>query len=99
MENMKLKPLGNRILGQRVKEEESIANGILLPDSLKNRKDRIKVLDIGTGEMDVNGNIIPIQVKIGDIIFTEKYCATEIPIGSEEYLIIKYSEVIAVLVE
>lgn len=100
-ENKKLtvnfKPLGNRVLVRRLEQEEKLKGGILLPDTAKKKQEQAEVVAIGTGKKDKNGNLIPIPVKIGDIIIMEKYSGQDIKLEDEEYVILKADDIIALI--
>ena len=96
---VKFQPLGNRVLLQRIEAEEKLKGGILLPDSAKKKQEEAKVIAIGTGEKDKNGQQIVMPVKIGDIVLMEKYSGQEIKIDDEEYVILKADEIIAIVLK
>lgn len=93
----KLLPLGNRVLVCRLEAETKLKGGIVLPDSAKKKQEQAKVIAIGTGKKDNNGNLIPIPVKVGDIILMEKYSGQEITIENEEFVVIKADDIIAII--
>ncbi len=95
----KFKPLGSRVLVQRIEQEEKLKGGILLPDSAKKKQEQAKVIAIGTGSRDKNGNFIEIPVKINDIILMEKYSGQEIKIDDEEFVILKADDIMAIVVK
>jgi chaperonin GroES len=91
---MDLKPLGDRLIVEVLEEEEVTASGILLPDTAKEKPQRGKVLAIGKGRWE-DGQLIPLDVAIGDEIIYSKYGGTEVKISGEEYLILRESDVLA----
>ncbi len=93
----KLIPLGNRVLVCRLEPETKLKGGIVLPDSAKKKQEQARVVAIGTGKKDKNGNLIPMPVKIDDIILMEKYSGQEVTISDQEFVIIKADEIIAVI--
>ncbi|MBA3603218.1 MAG: co-chaperone GroES [Parachlamydiaceae bacterium] len=93
----KLLPLGNRVLVSRLEPETKLKGGIVLPDSAKKKQEQAKVIAIGTGKKDKSGNLIPMPVKVDDIILMEKYSGQEITINDEEFIIIKAEDIIAVI--
>lgn len=95
--DVKFKPLGNRVLVRRLEQEEKLKGGILLPDTAKKKQEQAEVVAIGTGKKDKSGNLIPIPVKIGDIIIMEKYSGQEIKLEDEEYVILKADDIIAII--
>lgn len=94
---MKLLPLGNRVLVSRLEQEEKLKGGIVLPDSAKKKQEQAKVVAIGPGKKDKNGNLIPMPVKVNDIILMEKYSGQEVTISEEEFVIIKADDIIAII--
>jgi chaperonin GroES len=93
----KLRPLGDRILVQRDKNEEKNIGGIILPDSAQSKQDTGTVLAIGPGKKDKDGNTIEICVKAGDKIMWDKYGGQEVNIDEEEFIIVKSDDVIAIV--
>ena len=92
-----LKPLGNRVLAQRLEPEEKMKGGIILPDSAKKKQETAKVIAVGTGARLEDGKILPIPVKVGDTILMDKYGAQEVTVDDEEYLILKADDIIAII--
>lgn len=94
---LKIKPLGDRILVKREEEASTARGGIILPDTAKKKQDRAEVLALGTGKKDDNGQQLPFEVQVGDVVLIDKYSGQELTIDGEEYVIVQMSEVIAVL--
>ncbi len=92
-----LRPLGNRILVKRLEMEEKLKGGILLPDTAKKKQEQAEVLAIGTGKKDKNGHLIPIAVKVGDIILMEKYSGQEVTLNDQDYVILRADDIIAIV--
>ena len=92
-----LKPLGNRVLLEIFEEEITTASGLVLPDSAKEKPQLAKVLAVGEGKLLDNGDRLPVEVSIGDQGVFEQYAGTEIKFEGNEYLIIKDTEIIAVV--
>jgi chaperonin GroES len=95
---MKLRPLQDRILVQRVEEEEKTKGGIIIPDTAKEKPAEGKIAAVGKGKVDENGKPIPMEVKKGDRILFGKYSGTEIKIEGEEYLIMREDDVLGIIV-
>jgi chaperonin GroES len=93
---MKIRPLQDRILVERI-EEEIKKGGIIIPDSAKEKPQQGKVIAAGPGKVDEKGNRIAMEVKKGDIILFGKYSGNEIRIGDEEHLIMREDDVLAVI--
>ena len=94
---MKLRPLQDRILVQRVKEEEKTKGGIIIPDTAKEKPAEGKVVAAGNGKLDENGKRIALEVKKGDRILFGKYSGTEVKIEGDEYLIMREDDVLGVI--
>lgn len=96
---MKIKPLADRVVVERIEEEEVKKGGIILPDTAKEKPIKGKVIAVGPGRMDDKGNRIPMEVKKGDIVLFGKYAGQEIKIDNKEYLIMREDEILAIIVE
>ena len=94
---MKLRPLQDRILVQRVKEEEKTKGGIIIPDTAKEKPAEGKIVSVGKGKLDENGKRIAPEVKKGDRILFGKYSGTEVKIEGQEYLIIREEDVLGII--
>ena len=94
-----LKPLGNRVLVQRLEPEEKMKGGIILPDSAKKKQETARVVAIGSGKRLDDGKMLPVPVKISDIILMDKYSGQEVTIDDEEYMILKADDIIAIIEE
>ena len=92
---MKLKPLGDRLIVQVVEEEETTSSGIVLPDTAKEKPQRGKVLAVGDGKLDDDGDRIPVDVQEGDEVLYSKYGGTEIVVEGEDLLVLRESDVLA----
>ena len=94
---MKLRPLQDRILVQRVKEEDKTKGGIIIPDTAKEKPIEGKVIATGNGKLSEEGKRIALEVKKGDRILFGKYSGTEVKIEGEEYLIMREDDVFGVI--
>ena len=94
---MKLKPLGDKILVQRLQAEEKTASGIYLPESAKEKPQHAKVVRVGTGKKTDAGEVLPFQVKEGDTVLLGKWGGTEVKVDGEEYVVLGEDEVLAVV--
>ncbi|CZQ87544.1 MULTISPECIES: co-chaperone GroES [Trichococcus] len=92
-----LKPLGNRVIVEVAKEEEKSIGGIVLPSSAKEKSQTGTVIAVGTGLVTDNGVTIEMTVKAGDTVLFEKYAGTEVKYAGTEYLVIKESDIVAIL--
>jgi chaperonin GroES len=94
---VKFKPLGNRVLVRRLAAEEKLRGGIILPDTAKKKQEQAVVIALGSGKKDKNGVLIPMPVKLGDVILMEKYSGQEIQLDDEEYVILRADDIIAII--
>ena len=93
---MKLKPLGDRLIVQAIEEEETTASGIVLPDTAKEKPSRGKVIAVGDGKWDEDGEKrIPLDVEEGDEVLYSKYGGTEVNVEGEDLLVLRESDVLA----
>jgi chaperonin GroES len=93
---MNIRPLHDRIVVQRVDEEETLASGIIIPDSAKEKPQKGKVIAIGKGKRSDDGKLIPLDVEVGDSILFGKYSGSEIKLDGVEYMIMREDEVLGV---
>lgn len=97
---LKIKPLSDYVLLEPIKEEEKTKTGILLPESAEKEKpEQGKVVAVGPGRRDEKGNLIPMQVKVGQKVLFKKYGPDEIKIDGKEYLICKEEDILAIIEE
>jgi len=94
---MKLRPLNDRILVRRVEEEAKTKGGIIIPDTAKEKPAEGKVIAVGKGALNPEGNRVPLEVKIGDRILFGKYGGQEIKVVGEEYMIMSEQEVLCII--
>ncbi len=94
---MKLRPLQDRILVQRVEEETKTKGGIIIPDTAKEKPVEGKIVAVGNGKMGDDGKRIPPELKEGDRILFGKYSGTEVKVEGEEYLIMREDDVLGVI--
>lgn len=94
-----LKPLGNRVLAQRLEQEEKMKGGIILPDTAKKKQESAKIVAVGAGKRLDDGKVLPVPVKVGDVILMDKYSGQEITLDNEEYVILKADDIIAIIEE
>jgi chaperonin GroES len=95
---MDLQPLGDRLIVEALDEEETTSSGIVLPDTAKEKPQRGRVLAVGPGPRDEDGNYIKMELEEGDEIIFSKYGGTDIKLGPDEYLILRESDVLAKVV-
>jgi chaperonin GroES len=94
---MKIRPRHDRILVERVEEQEVRRGGIIIPDTAKEKPQEGKVVAVGNGKVSDEGKKIPLDVKAGDRILFGKYSGSEVKIDDKEYLILREEDVLAIL--
>jgi chaperonin GroES len=98
MENpKKIKPLGDHLLIEPLERETKLPSGIVIPDTVKEKPQEGKVLAVGPGKKDENGNLIPLELKEGDIVMFKKWGGTEIKINGKDLLLVKEEDVLALV--
>jgi chaperonin GroES len=93
---MKMRPLRDRLVVERIEEQEQRIGGIIVPDSAKEKPQQGRVVAVGTGRVNDKGDVFPLDVKAGDVVLFGKYGGTEVKIDGKEYLIIREDEVLGV---
>ena len=94
---MKIRPLHDRILVERLEEKEVKKGGIIIPDTAKEKPQEAKVIAVGNGKVGENGKKIPLDVKAGDKILFGKYSGSEVKIDDKEFLIMREEDILAIL--
>ena len=94
---MKVRPLHDRIMIERLEEKEVKKGGIIIPDTAKEKPQEGKVIAVGNGKVGDNGKKIPLDVKAGDKILFGKYSGSEVKIDDKEYLILREEDILAIL--
>jgi chaperonin GroES len=95
--SVNIKPLEDKIVVQASEAETTTASGIVIPDTAKEKPQEGKVLAVGPGRIDDNGNRVPMDVNVGDVVIYSKYGGTEVKYNGEEYLILSARDVLAVV--
>ena len=93
----KIRPLQDRVIVKRVKEEEKTKGGIIIPDSAKEKPSEGEVVAVGAGKANEKGVVRPIDLKKGDRILFGKYSGTEVKLDGEEHLILREDDILGVL--
>ena len=93
----KIQPLGQRVLVERLEEEEQSAGGIIIPDSAKEKPQQGIVKAVGKGKVTEEGKVMPLDVKVGDKVLFGKYAGTEVKVDGEELLVMKEDDIMAVI--
>jgi len=94
---MNLKPLADRVVVKPLEEEDKSPGGIILPDTAKEKPMKGEVTAVGPGKMDDNGNRLPMDVKVGDVVLYGKYSGTDIKIDGQDYLILRENDILAII--
>ncbi len=95
---MKLKPLGDRVIVRAIEEEETTASGLVLPDTAKEKPQKGKVIAVGDGKWDEDGEKrVPLDVSVDDEVLYSKYGGTEIKVDGEDLLVLRESDVLAIV--
>jgi chaperonin GroES len=94
---MGVRPLRDRVLLERVAEEEQKVGGIIIPDTAKEKPQQGKVIAVGTGRVTDKGDVLPLDVKAGDTVLFGKYSGSEIKVDGKEYLIVREDEILGVV--
>lgn len=92
---LSLRPLGDRLIVQRLEQEETLKGGIILPDTAKKKQEMARVVAVGKGLLTEEGKTLPMPVKEGDTILMDKYSGQEVTIDGDEYLVLRANDVIA----
>jgi chaperonin GroES len=95
--NVNIKPLEDKLVVQASEAETTTASGIVIPDTAKEKPQEGKVVAVGPGRVDDNGNRIPLDVAVGDVVIFSKYGGTEVKYQGEDYLILSSRDVLAVV--
>lgn len=96
---MKIRPLADKVLVQRLEAQTKTAGGIVLPDSAKEKPQRGKIVSVGDGKVLDDGTVRKLQVKKGDMVLFTSYAGTDVKINGKEYLIMNESDIMAVIEE
>ena len=94
---MKIRPLHDRVVIKRMEEEKASPGGIIIPDSATEKPIKGEVVAVGNGKIQDNGNIQPLDVKVGDTVLFGKYSCTEVKIDSDELVVMKEDDIMAVI--
>ncbi|MCF8055638.1 MAG: co-chaperone GroES [Desulfocapsa sp.] len=94
---MKIRPLNDRVLVKRLKEEEKTAGGIIIPDSAKEKPAEGEVISVGPGKVADNGERTALQVKEGDMVLFSKYGGTDVKLDGEDFLIMREDDILGIV--
>ena len=94
---MKIRPLHDRIIVERLEEETTTAAGIIIPDSAKEKPQQGKVVAVGKGKVTEDGKVLPLDVKVGNKVLFGKYAGTDVKLHGKEYLMMREDDVLGVV--
>ena len=94
---MKIRPLHDRILVERLEEQEQVRGGIIIPDTAKEKPQEGMVIAVGTGKVTDDGKRLGLDVKVGDKILFGKYSGSEVKVDDKDYLIMREEDILAIL--
>ena len=94
---MAIQPLGNRIVAERIEQEDQVSGGIIIPDSAKEKGQTAKIVAAGPGSKNDDGKVIPLDVKAGDTVMIGKYAGNEITVDGSDYVILTEDELLGVI--
>ena len=94
---MKIKPLADRVVIKPLESIEKTKGGIYVPDTAKEKPQEGKVMAVGTGRTTEDGKVVKLDLKVGDKVLYGKYAGTEVTVDGEEYLIVRESDVLAII--
>jgi chaperonin GroES len=98
MADIKMKPLGDRVIVEPLEQDEQTASGIILPETAKEKPQEGTVLAVGPGRVDDDGKRLPMDVKVGDVVLFPKYGGTEIKLdGGRKVMVMRESEILAII--
>jgi len=92
-----IQPLADRVIIQRIEEEQQTKGGIIVPDTAKEKPQQGKIVAVGPGKLSEQGKRIPLEVKKGNTVLFGKYAGTEVTIGDDDYLILREDDVLAII--
>jgi len=94
---MKIRPLHDRVILKRMEEETTSAGGIVIPDTATEKPMRGKVVAVGNGKRLENGDVVPLDVKVGDSVLFGKYSGTEVKVNGEDLLVMREEDIMGVI--
>ena len=96
---MEIRPLHDRVIVRRVEEKKTTSSGLIIPDSSTEKPSRGEVVATGNGKVSAQGDLIPLDVKVGDTVMFGQYSGSEITVGEEKLLVMSEDEIVAVIQE
>ena len=96
---MEIRPLHDRVIVRRVEEKKTTASGLIIPDSSAEKPSRGEIIAVGKGKISAQGDLIPMDVKVGDTVMFGQYSGSEITVGEETLLVMSEDEIVAIIEE
>ena len=96
---MEIRPLHDRVIVRRIEEKKTTASGLIIPDSSAEKPSRGEIIAVGKGKISAQGDLIPMDVKVGDTVMFGQYSGAEITVGEETLLVMSEDEIVAVIEE
>ena len=96
---MEVRPLHDRVIVRRVEEKKTTSSGLIIPDSSTEKPSRGEVVAAGNGKVSARGDLIPLDVKVGDTVMFGQYSGSEITVGEEKLLVMSEDEIVAIIEE
>ncbi|MDP3071877.1 MAG: co-chaperone GroES [Opitutaceae bacterium] len=97
MANVKIKPIGDRVLVEHIEEKEQVRGGIIIPDSAKEKPQEAKVIALGTGKKGEDGKVIAFEVKVGDTVLISQYGGSPVKLGDKKYTLVREDDILGVI--
>ena len=96
---MEIRPLHDRVIVRRVEEKKTTASGLIIPDSSTEKPSKGEIVAAGKGKVNAQGDLIPLDVKVGDTVMFGQYSGSEITVGEETLLVMSEDEIVAIIEE
>ena len=96
---MEIRPLHDRVIVRRIEEKKTTASGLIIPDSSAEKPSRGEIVAAGKGKINTQGDLIPLDVKVGDTVMFGQYSGSEITVGEETLLVMSEDEIVAIIEE
>ena len=97
MANIKIKPIGDRVLVKHTEDKEQVRGGIIIPDSAKEKPQEAEVIALGTGKKDESGKVQAFEVKVGDRVLISKYGGTEVKVDEVKYTLVREEDILGII--
>jgi chaperonin GroES len=97
MANIKIKPIGDRVLVKHIEEKEQVRGGIIIPDAAKEKPMEAEVVALGTGKKDESGKVQAFEVKVGDRVLISKYGGTEVKVDDQKFTLVREEDILGII--